>query len=176
MIDKHPPLLNFREGIQPADVVAIRHLVAATGKFNDEELSIAVELAEERLNKGAASGYEFVLAQLSSEPNIDVTDQTTVVGFACYGKIPCTRSSYDLYWIVVDPAQQGRGIGKQLLSCVERRLQERQATQLYADTSGRDDYAGTRSYYVANGFQQAALLPDFYAPGDAKVIFRKLLL
>ena len=53
---------------------------------------------DERLEKGAASGYEFVIAE----------DDSSMVGYACFGEIPCTVGSYDLYWIVVDPPTNDR--------------------------------------------------------------------
>jgi hypothetical protein len=47
--------------------------------------------------------------------------------------------------------------------------------RLYAETSSRPQYAPTRAFYRAAGFDPAAELPDFYAPGDGKVVFAKLL-
>ena len=49
------------------------------------------------------------------------------------------------------------------------------AISIYADTSSSDRYRPTRSFYVAMGFHEQARLEDFYARGDAKVIFEKTL-
>ena len=161
----------------------------ATGKFYDDEAEIAVELIEERLNRGSSSGYEFVFVhklehKTSVEAGEDLVDDGTdrlpealgrVIGFACYGKIPCTRQAYDLYWIAVHPTHQGLGLGHLLLTAVERSIRQAGGTQLYADTSGRPDYESTRRFYLATQFEQAACLADFYAPGDDKIIFRKLM-
>jgi hypothetical protein len=46
---------------------------------------------------------------------------------------------------------------------------------MYIDTSGREQYAPTRAFYERMGYHQAACLADFYAPGDARVIFARLL-
>ena len=43
------------------------------------------------------------------------------------------------------------------------------------DTSGRADYTPTRGFYGRVGYDVAATFPDFYAPGDAKVVFTKRL-
>lgn len=46
-------------------------------------------------------------------------------------------------------------------------------SRVYAETSGRDQYAPTRAFYRACGYRKVAELADFYADGDAKVIFVK---
>jgi hypothetical protein len=46
---------------------------------------------------------------------------------------------------------------------------------MYVDTSGRAQYAPTRAFYEHMGYERAAVLEDFYAPGDAKVIYSKIL-
>jgi GNAT superfamily N-acetyltransferase len=155
--------IRFRQELIAEDRDRVRQLVAATEKFNADEIEIAVELVDERLTRGAASGYEFLMAEWAGE----------LVGFACYGRIPCTKAAFDLYWIAVQPTHQGRGIGRQLLAAIEASVRDLGGTHLYADTSGRPDYESTRQYYLANDFKQAAKLDDFYAAGDAKVIYRK---
>jgi ribosomal protein S18 acetylase RimI-like enzyme len=182
--------VTFRCDVQPGDVNIVRELVLATGKFYEDEVEIAVELVEERLNRGSSSGYEFVFvhklehnntsneavqAQVDDDTNRRWDAQGPVIGFACYGRIPCTRQAYDLYWIAVHPTHQGLGLGHQLLTEVERSIRHAGGTQLYADTSGRSDYETTRRFYLATQFEQAACLADFYAPGDDKIIFRKLV-
>jgi hypothetical protein len=57
----------------------------------------------------------------------------------------------------------------------ERLMAERGARRVYADTSSRPQYEATRAFYLACGYVQEALLADFYAPGDGKVIFVKVL-
>ena len=41
--------------------------------------------------------------------------------------------------------------------------------------SNRHHYLPTRGFYLRCGYRQEALLKDFYAPGDDKVIYIKLL-
>ena len=50
------------------------------------------------------------------------------------------------------------------------------AKKVYVDTSSSDRYAGTRGFYQRMGFAEDARLPDFYGPGDSKVIYVKELL
>ena len=157
--------LRLRDGPRPDDAGAVRAIVAATGAFSGEELAIAVELVHEALERGAASGYHFLFA----------SREDALLGYTCFGPIPGTRSSFDLYWIAVDPSHQRAGIGRWLLAESEARVRALGGTRLYADTSGRPDYARARAFYAAQGFRLDALLEDFYAPGDAKAIFVKPL-
>jgi ribosomal protein S18 acetylase RimI-like enzyme len=156
---------TMREQVGPADVEAVRALVSATGFFSDEEVSVAAELVQERLEKGAASGYEFVLADRDG----------ALAGYSCYGLIPCSTVSWDLYWIAVDPATQGTGLGRRILALTEQRMAEAGGLACYAETSGRSQYAPTRAFYDRMGYATGAVFEDFYALGDGKYVFVKQL-
>lgn len=156
-----PKQVTFRHEVTPADSPAIGRMVADTGFFSDAETQIAMELADERLAKGAESGYEFIFAESTAG----------LVGYACYGEIPCTVGSYDVYWIVVDPKHQGGGLGQTLMRIVHDEVARLGGRGIYIDTSGRDQYAATRGFYQRCGYVPVADMPDFYGPGDAKQIF-----
>ena len=157
--------LHWRDEPRPGDPSAVTRIVRATDFFNEEEEAIARELAEERLARGPASGYEFLFAERGER----------AVGYACYGRIGGTRESWDLYWIAVEPTEQGRGLGRQLLAQTEARVRAAGGGRLYVETSGRPSYATTRDFYVRMGYALEATLADFYAPGDAKCIYAKRL-
>ena len=157
--------ITYREDVKTGDRQAVGRIVRATGFFSEEEIGIAVELVEERLAKGDASGYFFLFAE----------EGNRLIGYACFGPIPGTVHSCDLYWIAVDPGEQGRGVGRKLMAMSETLMAERGGMHVYADTSSRPQYEPTRAFYLACGYVQEAFLTDFYAPGDGKVIFVKLL-
>jgi ribosomal protein S18 acetylase RimI-like enzyme len=98
-----------------------------------------------------------------------------LLGYSCFGPIPSTASSFDLYWIAVAPGQQRTGLGGMLIRESERQAVAMGATQMFVDTAGREQYAPTRAFYERTGYRKAAVLDDFYAPGDAKVIYAKTL-
>ena len=156
---------ELREELTPAAPDRVYALAAATGFFTAEEAAIARELAEERLTRGVASGYHFLLAEEAGE----------LLGFACFGPIPCARGAYDLYWIVVRPDRQGGGLGRRLLTAAEARIAAAGGRRVYIDTSSRPQYAPTRAFYRACGFREEALLAGFYDQGDGKAIFCKVL-
>jgi len=162
-IERQP--MRLRHAVRTSDQSSVRALTAACGVFNAEEIEVAVELVRERLLRGPASGYFFVMA--------DRGPQT--IGYACFGPIPGAAGSYDLYWIVVRPDLQGTGIGRRLLAACEQAIRDGGGRRIYVDTSSRSDYDATRGFYAANGYREEARLDEFYAPGDAKVIFVKHL-
>jgi ribosomal protein S18 acetylase RimI-like enzyme len=157
----------FRRDLRAADLAAIRRIVESSGFFNEAEASVAVELAEERLRKGNASGYHFVFAD---DPAAGMT-----IGYTCYGEIACTVGSYDLYWIAVQTEHRGGGLGRRLMHETERLIARAGGRRVYVETAGRAQYEPTRAFYLACGYAIEATLPDFYAPGDAKVILCKSL-
>lgn len=159
-----PPLqLTLRDTVRDDDRDAVQQIVAATGFFRSDEIDVAVELVDTRLKIGDASGYHFIFAEKDGN----------VVGYACYGPIACAIGSYDLYWVAVDPACQGRGIGGLLLKEVERRIEQEGGRHIYIETSGRPQYEPTRTFYEHCGYELAAVLKDFYDTSDDKVIWRK---
>jgi ribosomal protein S18 acetylase RimI-like enzyme len=159
------PVGALREAPRAADVAAIGRLVRETGYFSESEVEVAQELVQERLHKGEASGYFFLFLE----------QDDTMAGYCCFGPIACTVGSYDLYWIAVDRRRQGQGLGQWLLHQSERRIAAQGGRHVYIETSGRAQYAGTRAFYERCGYEVAAVLEDFYAAGDAKVIYRKCL-
>ena len=157
--------LSFRDTLLESDVPVIRRILASTEVFREAEIDVAIELARERLHRGEASGYCFVFA-VSSD---------LVHGYACYGPIACTMSSYDLFWIAVQGTHQSRGIGSALIDITEDRIRCMGGTRIYVETSSLASYAATRRFYEKHGYRRQAELQDFYAPGDAKVIYGKVL-
>jgi ribosomal protein S18 acetylase RimI-like enzyme len=157
--------MSFRDELQQGDIAAIRALVAETKVFSRAEVEIAVEVATAGLQSGEASGYFFLVAEHAGR----------LVGFTAFGPIPATAASWDLYWIAVRPAGQRNGLGGRLLAASEARAAALGCRWIYVDTSGRADYAPARAFYERHGYRREAMLTDFYAAGDAKLIYRKEL-
>jgi ribosomal protein S18 acetylase RimI-like enzyme len=155
----------YRDYVVSCDRDVVRDLTASTGFFTPAEIDVAVELVTECLSKGEASGYNFLFAEVDSEP----------VGFSCYGPIPCTLSSYDLYWIVVGAGSHRQGIGKKLMRLTETMIKLSGGARVYAETSSRKQYDPTRKFYLSQGYRQEAFFLDFYAPGDGKIVYVKTL-
>lgn len=158
--------MNFRREVDAADGEAVRRIVDGTGFFYPDEVDMAVELVQARLETGEASGYLFLFGE---------DDAGRVAGYTCYGPIACTRGSYDLYWIAVDKTLQQQGIGRRLLAETEQAVRARGGRRIYIETSGRELYQPTQRFYERCGYVAEAHLADFYAPGDGKIIYVKAL-
>ena len=156
---------HYRYEPTAADADAVRQIIGSTEFFRPDEVAVAVELVDERRNRGPASGYFFVFVD---------TDEG-LAGYACYGPIACTLHSYDLYWIAVDPEFQRRGLGRQLLAESERLIAALGGQRVYIETSDRPLYLPTRRFYKQNGYTLAAQLPEFYGPEDGKLVYVKVL-
>jgi len=154
------PLRHLRP-VGRAHRARLEQLTRATGLFRDEEVATAVELLDESLS--GDDDYRFVGA----------FDGDQLIGYACWGPTPGTKGTHDLYWVVVDPARQGHGVGTQLLQEVERRLTTYDARLVIVETSSRADYEPTRRFYEARGYTRTATIPAYYAPGDDLVIYTK---
>ncbi len=139
----------------------VEALVRATGLFRASEAETAVEVLDESL--AGEDDYRWLGA----------FDGDTLAGFVCWGPTPGTEGTYDLYWLVVDPARHGQGIGTQLLSDVERRLKTDDGRLIVTETSSRADYGPTRAFYEHRGYTRAATIPGYYTPGDDLVIYSK---
>jgi D-alanine-D-alanine ligase-like ATP-grasp enzyme/GNAT superfamily N-acetyltransferase len=155
------PACQIRRDLSPADRSSLEALIRGTGFFNPEEIDIALELIDDRLSGG--DHYRFLVAEADG----------AVAGYACWGPIPGTAASADLYWIAVDRAAQGRGVGAALMKEAESWMASEGRTLVWVETSTRSQYEPTRRFYLACGYDLAARLPGYYAPGDGKAIFRK---
>lgn len=154
---------TFREHPVDTDVRSIASILKTSGFFNAEEQEVGVSLVQERLEQGEKCEYFFQFAQ----------GESSVRGYTCFGPIPGTKSSYDLYWIAVDTTCRGQGLGTLLLQKTEREIARRGGTRIYIETSSSDLYLPTRSFYEHNSYHLEAELKDYYAPGDNKLIYVK---
>lgn len=157
--------IELRYEATSPDAMAIRRLTESTGFFYPYEVKVAEELVLERLAKGDASGYHFVFAEQGGR----------VIGYTCYGPIACTASSFDFYWIAVDPGFQGKGLGRLLVDETERLIRSAKGKRIYVETSQRPLYDSTRAFYESCGYRAESTLKDFYGPGDGKVTYCKVL-
>jgi GNAT superfamily N-acetyltransferase len=141
----------------------IEEITRAAGLFREVEIAVALEVFDEAVRAGPRN-------EPYSALGADVDGR--LAGWICWGPTPCTLGTYDLYWMAVDPALHGTGIGTALLREMEYRLAG-VARLIVVETAGRPDYGPTRAFYQARGYRAAATIPDFYAPGDDQVVFVK---
>ena len=155
--------------LEGSDRPFIEKIVNSSGNFNDGEIATALELVDEALSRGEEeSGYLFAILGHGKKHRV-------VQGYACYGPVPLTEGVYDLYWIVVDPASQGKGFGSHLLEYVETDVLSRGGRMILIETSSQESYGATIRFYEHSGYHLAARIRNFYRVGDDKLIFQKEL-
>ncbi len=151
--------------IETTDRVRLLEVVAATKNFSQDELAIAEELVEIVLTQPDQTDYYGFVCEDKSNG--------VVAGFLLIGPTPATAGTYDMYWIVVDPAFQGQGVAQALDVQAVKFVKERQGYWLIAETSSQPSYERSRAFYVKQGYSVLARIPDYYKLGDDLIIFGK---
>ena len=149
------------------DRARLHSMLVETRAFNQEEIDVAMELIDIVLSDEKQNDYRI---------HCIVDDEDQAVGYISYGPIPMTQGTFDLYWISVDPNFQGKGVGSRLLDFLERKVREEGGRMILADTSTIPQYEKTKGFYIQNGFQEVARIPDYYYPGNDRITFCKRLL
>jgi ribosomal protein S18 acetylase RimI-like enzyme len=163
--------------VRPAeerDRERIRRILIATARFSEEEVGWAMDLVDQsfdqplgQLPKGEYLVY--VLEEPDSGPN------RAVQGYVCYGPTPKTEGVFDLYWIAVDPKQQGQGFGQILLRFVENEVRRQNGRMLLIETRSRSAFEPTIRFYQRSGYHEITRIKDFYRIEDDKLVFCKKL-
>ena len=151
--------------MNPEDKAAVMKILRATPEFTPGEVIVAEELIDYYSSEPVGSGYNILVAEVNSE----------VVGYICWGLTPLTEGTWDIYWIATDPEKQGQGIGTALLTSAEARIKEAKGRLTFIETSSKPGYEKTKGFYHARGYELVCQIPDFYAPGDDKLILQKRL-
>jgi ribosomal protein S18 acetylase RimI-like enzyme len=158
-----PDAIRYRHRVDPADPGRIKALVELAGVFSAEEMKTAAELADSTL--AGTDSYRFIFAERDDE----------LLGYTCYDRIPLSALSYDLYWIAVAPAARGSGLAHELMERTAAEVRRDGGLWIFAETSSREPYAPARAFYFRSSFKEVARFEDFYALGDAKIMFRRQL-
>src|SRR5262245_32875900 len=122
--------------MQIRDIVAtdrstLHALLHEVDHFEPHEIRVAEELIAERL--AGSADYQIFVAE-------EETDDGRLVGFICHGHNPVTDAVHDIYWIVVPPRAQRRGVGRALLCHAENRIRQIAGRAITIETSDRPEY------------------------------------
>lgn len=145
------------------DIPRLEEILSVTNAFSDAEVAVALELLELVANDPNQQDYEVAVAEAGDH----------VAGYVLYGPVPLTDGTYDLYWIAVDPAQQGGGFGRRLMSHAEEQVRKKGARLLCLETSSQGGYQRTRTFYEQAGYVEESRIRDFYKPGDDRLTYVK---
>lgn len=149
----------------PADTPALLALAEATAVFKPHEIVALREVLDDYHDHNQALGHCSVTAETDG----------VILGFAYYAPAAMTDRTWYLYWIAVRKTEQARGIGTILLRHAETEIAAQRGRVFLIETSSMPHYDLTRRFYRKHGYDQEAVLRDFYAEGDDMVVFRKRL-
>ena len=161
--------MNIRPAV-PADRERILQILTATARFTRQEIGWAMELVDLAFDRPDKGEYQtHVLEEPDSGPN------RALQGYVLFGPTPMAEGVFDLYWIAVDPRQQGQGFGQILLRFVENEVRRVSGRMLLIETSSKRSYAPTIRFYQRAGYREISRIKDFYRIEDDKVVFCKQL-
>lgn len=155
--------MEFRNRLRNDDVPRIANLLRQVGVFTDAEITCGMEIARQTLE--GEEGYYWILAEEVGE----------LLGLICYGPVPLTEGTWDMYWIVRSPSAAGRGVAGRLLQACEVDVRKQGGRLLVLNTSGTANYQPARGFYLRHGFHLQAQIPEYYRPGDDLIIYVKNL-
>jgi GNAT superfamily N-acetyltransferase len=147
------------------DKPALTQILHNTPEFKPSEVVVAEEVIDSYLCDTKESGYHVLVAE----------DGSTVTGYICYGPTPLTEGTWDMYWEAVTRENRGQGIGSALMKAAEREIRKAKGRLALIETSSTPAYERTRRFHLGLGYEVIACIPDFYSPGDDKVILQKRL-
>ena len=147
--------------VQPADLPALKTVIGATDMFPPAMLDDMIAPFWDPENTA-----DFWLT--------DVVRETPIAVAYCAPE-RMTEGTWNLYLIAVHPDHQSGGRGAALMARVEEMVAERGAHLLLVETSGLPEFERTRGFYDRLEYAREAVIRDFYAPGDDKVVFRKAI-
>jgi GNAT superfamily N-acetyltransferase len=150
--------------MEARDRTAIVGLVRATAFFTDAEVGVAEELIDIYLDRPEQKDYHVVVVENGAG---------AAAGYMTWGPTPLAEDAYDLYWMAVAPAEQGKGRGRELVRWLEDEVRRRNGRVILIETSSQPKYHGTRRFYIDLGYKEVARVPDFYRAGDDRVIYAK---
>lgn len=147
--------------VQKQDLPALKSIIDETDLFPSDMLD------------GMTDGY--------------FNDDADEVWFAClrgdgnpaglvYAKLEqLTEGTWNALLLAVRPDHQRSGVGRKLMTHLEGFLKGHGHRLLLVETSGNDEYSGTRAFYQHIGYEEEGRVRDFYQAGEDKVIYRKQL-
>lgn len=147
------------------DAAAVPALAVAAELFPPDEAGIVEAMMDGYLASARDQGAVCVVDDLDGE----------LVGVAYYEPVPEADRTWNLLMIGIRSEHHRTGRGRALLRHVEDDLAVRGQRLLVVQTSGLPVFARARAFYGACGYDEEAMVRDYYADGDDMVLFRKAL-
>ena len=143
------------------DIPDLKRVIDSSELFPSEMLD---DMIADYLNNPNTNDVWFT----ATEENIPVA-----LGYCAPEKL--AEGTYNLYAIAIQQGLQGKGIGKMMMAYVEDYLRKNSKRILIVETSGDPEFESTRQFYKSLNYTEEAVIRDFWAEGEDKVVFWKKL-
>lgn len=151
--------------VRRGDLADVQRLLGRIADFKPQDRREAASFARHALDHPAETSFEVHVAERAG----------ALVGYLVFGPNPLTDGVHDLYWIAVDPARERTGVGGALVAHAEARIARRGGRMVLIETSSAPEYRRQRAFYRRRGYERVARIPDFFARGEHKIIYRKIV-
>ena len=100
-------------------------------------------------------------------------DSPISIGYCIPEKL--TSGTYNLLAIGVSENHQRKGVAVEMMNFIEQKLKTIGARVLIVETSSDDAQIGARNLYQKLGYNQEAVIRDFWNEGEDKIVYWKKL-
>jgi ribosomal protein S18 acetylase RimI-like enzyme len=154
------------ESVTPQDRGQLLLVAVSTGLFTSEEAeSLLGEILDGLASKTMPPGHQAISCRFRS---IEAP-----VGWSYFAPDSHATDVWNLWWIGVSPRGHGKGVGALLLQYAENKVASLGGRIVVVETSAAEELGRARRFYGTQGYLECGRVPDFYAEGEAKVIFAR---
>ena len=140
------------------------------------DLNTVLKIIEATDEDDAESARD-VYQEYGVEDQFVLEHEGKIVGVIGYNEVDNTDGTYWLSWTYMDPAYQGKGMGKQMLNEILDMLRNKNARKIFVKVSDYEDPEDGRVYeramklYESVGFVEELVGKDFYDDGENQHIY-----
>ncbi len=153
--------MNEIRMVTPSDIPYLKQVLDSIELFPSEMLD---EMIADFFDNPESEDVWFTALQ---------NEEAISIGFCSPEKL--TEGTYNLYALGIRSDIQAKGIGSKMMSFIEDHLRNKGSRVLIVDTSGTEDFQLTRNFYEKLNYNKEAVIRDFWAEGDDKVVYWKKL-
>jgi ribosomal protein S18 acetylase RimI-like enzyme len=143
-----------------ADLEKIMDLSKLISIFSQYEISSAKKAITKIIENSGVNSNFYVLVEAD------------IVGCGGFSKKEDTTGVYSVNWLVIDPSQQGKGLGTKLYDHIELEIKKLGA-RLIILNAGTDEK--NRFFYKKMGFKPAGEIPKYYSDSKGLVWYYKII-
>jgi ribosomal protein S18 acetylase RimI-like enzyme len=150
---------------EPSDTPAIVDLCCDVGAFSEDEAVSA--------GNDVTDYHNFYLNR--DRVLVSQGRNGKLAAFAHFSPASITHGTWFIYWIAVAKNAQGKGLGKEMIRQAEAEIRRLGGRLLLIETSTKPAFESARCLYTSMAYTLQATIPDYFARGDHKNIYWKLL-